>query len=278
MEEKVWLVTGSSSGFGKEICKEALSKGDYVIATARNTDSLNDLKEISEDKLLTLELDVTNQDSINECKEKALAWKDKIDVLVNNAGIGGIGALEELSKEDTKKIFEVNVFGLIETTRAFLPKLRKQKSGTIVNISSVVGHATRAGFGAYAASKHAVEAISESLFEEVKPLGIKVIIVEPGAFKTSFVGHNMIESTAIEDYSPSLTPTREFMKMFNEVAKGDPNKAAKVIIEVVNKNDDTLRLPLGNDSIDWITQSLNGRLEQISKNEELTRSTDVDTE
>jgi len=278
MEEKVWLVTGSSSGFGKEICKEALEKGDYVIATARKTDTLNDLVEEFGDKVLALELDVTNQDSINECKEKALAWKDKIDVLVNNAGIGSVGALEELNKENTKKIFDVNVFGVIEVTRAFLPKFREQKSGTIVNISSVVGHATMPGFGAYAASKHAVEGISESLAGEIKHLGIKVLIVEPGAFRTSFVGHNMVESEKIEDYNPALEQTRGMMANFNQIAKGDPNKAAKVIIEVVNKNDDTLRLPLGNDSIDWITQSLNGRLEQISKNEELTRSTDVDTE
>lgn len=276
MEEKVWLVTGSSSGFGKEICKEALEKGDYVIATARKTETLEDLKQISEDRLLTLELDVTNQDSINSCKEKALAWKDKIDVLVNNAGIGSVGALEELNKEETRKIFDVNVFGVIEVTRAFLPKLREQKSGTIVNISSVVGHATRPGFGAYAASKHAIEALSESLSEEVKNLGIKVLIVEPGAFKTSFVGQNMVESEQIEDYNPIIQPTREFMKIFNEVAKGDPKKAAKVIVEVVNKNDDTLRFPIGNDSIDWIKDSLNQRVEQSRKNEELSRSTDFD--
>ena len=204
------------------------------------------------------------------------AWKDKIDVLVNNAGIGPVGALEELNKEETRKIFDVNVFGVIEVTRAFLPKLREQKSGTIVNISSVVGHATRPGFGAYAASKHAIEALSESLSEEVKNLGIKVLIVEPGAFKTSFVGQNMVESEQIEDYNPIIQPTREFMKIFNEVAKGDPKKAAKVIVEVVNKNDDTLRFPIGNDSIDWIKDSLNQRVEQSRKNEELSGSTDFD--
>jgi short-subunit dehydrogenase len=291
MEEKVWLVTGSSSGFGKEICKEALKKGDFVIATARKTETLNDLVEEFGHKVLTISLDVTNQQSINEAKEKAISWKDKIDVLVNNAGIGSVGSLEELNKEETRKIvgsleelnkeetrkiFDVNVFGLVETTRAFLPQFRKQKSGTIVNISSVVGHATRPGFGAYAASKHAVEALSESLSEEVKPLGIKVLIVEPGAFKTSFVGQNMIESEQIEDYNPIIQPTREFMKIFNDVAKGDPNKAAKAIIQVVNNDDDTLRLPLGNDSIDWIKQSLDQRIQQSTQNEDISRGTDFE--
>ncbi len=276
MEQKVWLITGSSSGFGKELCKEVLKKGDYCIATARKTEDLEDLKEISQDKLLALSLDVTNQQSINEAKEKAVAWKDRIDVLINNAGIGGIGALEEFKIEDTRKMFEVNVFGLMETTKAFLPKFREQKSGTIVNISSVVGNATMPGFSSYAGTKHAVEAISESLAEEVKPLGIKVIIVEPGAFRTSFGGHNMMISDSIEDYSPSLAQMKGFLENFEQMAKGDPNKAAKAIIQVVENNDNTLRFPVGSDSIDWMINSLENRIAQASQNEELTRGTDFD--
>lgn len=276
MEEKVWLITGSSSGFGKELCKEILKNGDYCIATARKTEDLEDLKEISQDKLLTLSLDVTNQESINQAKEQAINWKNKINVLINNAGIGGLGALEEFSMENARKIFEVNVFGLMETTKAFLPKFREQKSGTIVNISSVVGNATMPGFSSYAGSKHAVEAISESLSEEVKHLGIKVIIVEPGAFRTSFGGHNMMIAESIEDYNPALNQMQGFMENFEQMAKGDPNKAAKAIIQVVNNNDNTLRFPVGNDSIDWMINSLENRIAQASQNEDLTRGTDFD--
>lgn len=232
-EKKVWFITGCSTGFGRCLTEELLKANQVVVATARNPKSLEDLVLKYPDQIFPLKLDVTNMNEIENAVKSAFAKYGKIDVLVNNAGYGIIGAIEEVSEAETKRIFDTNVFGLIEVTKTILPYMRKQKSGHILNISSVAGFTSTPGFGIYNATKFAVEGLSEALAGEVSAFGIKVIIIEPGPFKTDFANRSLGHATEILDYAESMKNARLYAKNIDGKQPGDPRKGAQAMIELV---------------------------------------------
>lgn len=246
----VWLITGCSSGFGRILADLALAQGDCVIATARNPDQIADLAAPHPDRLLTLALDVTDPASIKAALAQVEARFGRLDVLVNNAGFGLVGAVEELEPREYRPMFETNLFGLIEVTRAALPLMRRTGGGRIVNLSSVGGITGRQGFGLYNASKFAVEGLSEALAEEVAPFGIRVIIVEPGAFRTAFLGRSIATgATRLPAYDATSGVTRDFSAAHDGAQPGDPHKGMAVLMQAVRSNHPPLRLPLGRDAL-----------------------------
>jgi len=268
---KVWFITGCSSGFGKEIAAIALKNGDYVVATARNPDKI----EVEGENLLKLKLDVTDKTQIADAVKQAIEWKGSIDVLVNNAGFGNLGSVEETPEEVWRNLYDVNVFGLLGVTRAVLPHMKKAKKGHIFNVSSVAGLLGMAGFGPYCSTKFAVEGLSESLAQEVGPLGIKLTIIEPGAFRTQFVG-GVVKSDYGEEYVATVGETEKMMKSFESGAPGDPKKAAQVIYKVGEMDNPPLRLLLGKDAYEWGLGKIECMVASIKENKELTQSTNFD--
>ncbi len=247
MQKRVWLITGCSSGFGKILSEQILARGDQLVATARNPNSIQYLRDKSKstDQLLILKLDVNSKSDIQSTIEKAHSHFGRIDVLINNAGYGQIGALEEVSDEEIRKSFDTNVFGLIEVTRAILPIMRAQKSGYIMNMSSVAGIAALAGAGIYAATKFAVEGISEALAGEVAPFNIKVTLIEPGAFRTEFASGSLKTANEMKEYDQILASTRTLYKNIGGNQPGDPAKAASAMINLVDHPHPPLRLVMG---------------------------------
>jgi len=243
---KVWLITGCSSGLGLYIAEAALARGDQVIATAREPKKLAALEERFSERARTCRVDVNEPDTVQGAVTLAEEAFGKIDVLVNNAGYGIMGAIEEATAEEYRPIFETNVFGLIEVTKAVLPILRKQRSGRIVNLSSGAGIAGAAGYGYYNATKFAVEGLSEALAKEVTPLGVRVIIVEPGQFRTDFLGRSILMAkNEIPDYSQTSGTLRDYRRRNDGQQTGDPAKAAAVILKAVDSDQPPLHLPLG---------------------------------
>ncbi|GBD49804.1 short-chain dehydrogenase [Methylopila sp. Yamaguchi] len=247
-EPRTWLITGCSSGLGAALAEAALTRGDRVMLTARRPETLTGLVDQFPKTAHAVMLDVTDPSSV-EC---AIAATEEafgaLDVFVNNAGFGVIGAIEEVSPEEYRRMFETNVFGLIEATRAALPALRRSR-GTIINLSSGSGIATRAGFGLYSATKFAVEAISEALAQEAKPFGVRVLIVELGQFRTEFLGRSMtIAEARMPIYDDTAAGMRDMSASMSGRQAGDPAKAARVIIEAVDDPEAPLRLPLGPDA------------------------------
>jgi NAD(P)-dependent dehydrogenase (short-subunit alcohol dehydrogenase family) len=251
--KRVWLITGAARGIGATIADAALADGDAVVATGRNAQSVLD-RFGERPRLLAAALDVTKEDSIATGVEAAIAKFGRIDVLVNNAGFGVIGAIEETSPEDIRRIFETNVFGLMNVTRAALPHLRAQRSGHIINLSSVGGYQSGPGYGVYCSTKFAVEAISEALHDELAPLGIRVTVVEPGYFRTDFLdATSVVESkTRIADYDATAGEVRKAAKAVNHRQPGDPVKLAKALVEIVKSEAPPLRLALGTDALGMI--------------------------
>ena len=246
---KVYFITGTSSGFGQALAEAVLERGDQVVLTARKTEEIADLAAQNVENALPVRLDVTNEAERKQAVAAALEKFGRIDVLVNNAGQGSLGAAEEFSSEQIRRQFEVNCFGVIELTREVLPFMREQKSGHILNITSIGGLASIGGFSLYCATKFAVEGFSEALRDEVKPLGINVTIVEPGAFRTSFAGESNVKpERTIEDYNPVVEPIRQYLYGNNGKQPGDPRKAALAMIQVVESETPPLRLMLGADA------------------------------
>ncbi len=254
---KVWFITGTSSGFGRLLSESLLSLGAQVVATARKPAVLADLAEKYPASVQVLELDVTKPAQIDAAVKDALTRFGRIDVLVNNAGYGLAGGVEEAMESEFMPMFETNVFGLIRVTRAVLPQLRKQRSGHILNISSMAGLVGGAGWGFYNASKFAVEGFSEALAAEVAPLGIKVTIIEPGPFRTDFLGRSGVEAALrIPDYDATVGKTREY---FNDQAgkqRGDPARAVEAMIAVVESAKPPLHLLLGKLALDRLRGKL----------------------
>ena len=245
-KSKVWFITGASRGFGFDIAKAALASGDKVVATVRSkaTELITALKNHAD--LLVVNLDVTNEAQIKEGVEKAVKKFGQIDVLLNNAGYGLLAATEEASDAEVRKQYDTNVFGLLNVTRAVLPVMRKQKSGHIINISSLFGYAASyPGFGLYGSTKYAVEGISEGLALEVNPLGIHVTAAAPGLFRTEFISNNSyVESkSVIADYE-NVSQMRAVVKGINGNQPGDPAKLAAVIIKLANTSNPPLHLPI----------------------------------
>lgn len=257
ISNKVWLITGCSSGFGRILAEMALARGDRVIATARKVEQLADLKAQRSGQLLTLALDVTDPASINDAMARAETAFGRIDVLVNNAGFGLVGAVEELDPQEYRPMFETNLFGLIEVTRAALPLMRPNGGGRIVNFSSVGGFTGRQGFGLYNASKFAVEGLSEALAQEVAPFGIKVIIVEPGAFRTAFLGRSIaMGARRLAAYEATSGVTRDFSVANDGAQLGDPLKGMTLLMQAILAEQPPLRLPLGRDALARIDDKL----------------------
>lgn len=243
---KTWFITGISSGLGKALAQTVIEKGDFVIGTFRNQSQTDTFNIQYQDKALALTLDITKLNEIERTVKLVTNKFKQIDVLVNNAGYGLAGAIEETSIEETREIFEANFFGALKLTKSFLPIFRNQKSGQIIQISSHGGFKAFAGFGIYNASKFALEGFSEALAQEVAPLGIKVTIIEPGPFRTNFAGNSFkLAEHTIADYNTTAGVFRKKMKGVDGKQEGDPNKAAKVIYYITELDKTPLRLPLG---------------------------------
>lgn len=242
---RVWFITGCSTGFGQAITRAVLEDGECAFITARNLDQVEHFLSAFPDTCKTHRLDVLDNISVMQAVGAALAWKSQIDVLVNNAGYGLVGAVEEVDENEATGIFETNVFGLLRVTRAVLPAMRGRGTGHIVNISSMGGLVSFAGMGLYSASKFAVEGLSEALALEVRPLGINVTIVEPGPFRTKFRGGLQHAATSIVDYAQTAGKVREAMADLSVKQPGDPDLAARVILAAVRAKNPPLRLPLG---------------------------------
>ncbi|MFG2340519.1 oxidoreductase [Streptomyces yangpuensis] len=254
----VWFVTGASRGLGAEITREALERGHRVIATARHASAVLKAYPQKPDGLLAVDADVTDAEQLAAAVEAGLAAFGRIDTVVNNAGYGLVGAIEEVSDRAARDLFEVNVFGVLNTLRATLPTLRAQRSGHVLNISSVGGFATAPAVGLYGASKFALEGISEALHGELAPLGIRVTIVEPGGFRTDFLSSSSIrvEPAGIADYAAGAGPVREAMSTFDGLQPGDPAKAARAIVDVTEVEQPPLRLQLGADAVQRVEAKL----------------------
>jgi NAD(P)-dependent dehydrogenase (short-subunit alcohol dehydrogenase family) len=274
---RVWFITGASRGFGALIAQEALAAGDAVVATARDPSTIT--KRLgAHERLLAARLDVTNETQAHEAVGQAVKRFGRIDTLVNNAGYGLLGAIEEASADETERLFGTNVFGLLGVTRAVLPHMRRQRSGHIINVSSVGGYTGYPGWGVYGATKFAVEGISEALAAEVAPLGIKVTVVEPGFFRTDFLDDTSLSRTAqqIEDYRETVGKTREHAADVNHGQRGDPAKLAKAFIALANASNPPLRLPLGSDTVERIEAKNVHVAEELAAWRAISTSTDHD--
>ena len=250
---RIWMITGTSRGFGAEIAKSALAAGDTVIGTGRKAEDVTKNLGASE-RLFALSLDVCDPASIAAAVDAAIARYGHIDVLVNNAGFGVLGGVEETSAEETERVFKTNVFGLLNVTRAVLPHMRARRSGHILNFSSIGGYQSYVGWGVYCATKFAVEGISEALSLELAPLGIHATVVEPGFFRTDFLDAKSLltAKNSISDYAETVGVMRSFAEGHNHQQPNDPAKLAPAILELVNSKNPPVRLPLGRDTIEAI--------------------------
>ena len=245
-DNPVWLITGCSTGFGRELAKLVLERGWRAVVTARDPSKLADLAEGYGDRALALQLDVTDRKQIADVVAKSQKHFGRIDALVNNAGYGYLAAIEEGEDDAVRAMFETNVFGLVDMTKAVLPIMRAQKSGLIVNISSIGGITSFAATGYYHGTKYAVEGISESLAIELKPLGIDVLVVEPGPFRTNWAGPSIKQSaTRIDDYAATAGERRKQTEARSGNQAGDPVRAAQAIIDAALSDTPPLRLLLG---------------------------------
>jgi NAD(P)-dependent dehydrogenase (short-subunit alcohol dehydrogenase family) len=269
-----WLITGASRGFGALIAANALEAGHNVVATARDAAAARDALPES-DRLLTASLDVSDADQAQAAVSAALDRFDGIHVLVNNAGRGILGAVEEVSDIEAREVFETNVFGLLNVTRAALPGMRKRHAGHIINFSSVGGFAGSSGWGVYNGTKFAVEGISEALALELAPLGIQVTIVEPGYFRTDFLDGSSLHfaQASLADYAETAGQMRDRARSVSHEQPGDPRAAARLIVEFGGKPDAPLRLPLGADSVERIEAKLSSVAANLDQVREQALST-----
>ncbi len=269
-ERKNWLITGVSSGLGKSLAEEVMRRGDFVIGTMRSQEQVEQFNQVYAGQGIAVELDICDFLSVEKVLNELLSKFGRIDVLVNNAGMGFIGAVEETSLEELKKVFDTNVFGTIKLTQKVLPVMRQKGSGHIIQVSSHGGIKAFAGFGIYNASKFALEGYSEALEQELAPLGIKVTIVEPGPFRTGFAGRRLAEAEQmIDDYQETAGAFRKKLKSVDGLQEGDPDKAAVVIADLVKTKSPALRLPLGKIAL----QTIRMKLESVKSDLEAGKQT-----
>jgi NADP-dependent 3-hydroxy acid dehydrogenase YdfG len=248
--KKVWFITGCSTGFGRAIATAALAAGYQVAVAARQTADIQDIIDAYPDSSLPVKLDVTNHQEIGSAIKQVIEKFGRIDVLVNNAGIGYFGAVEESEEAEIRRMFEVNFWGLSEMTRQVLPIMREQNSGHIINISSIGGLKSWPSLGYYHATKYAVDGLSEALFKEVSPLGIKVTLIAPGNFRTDWAGRSAKDSPLhIDDYAETAEATKQWVRGISGQQAGDPKLAAQAIIGVTDAPEPPLRLLLGSDAL-----------------------------
>ena len=255
---KVWFITGTSRGFGRVWTEAALKRGDKVAATARNLASIADLKERYGENVLTLELDVTKPDQVKAAVTQAYDHFGRLDIVFNNAGYSLVGTIEEASADDVRALYETNILGALSVIQAALPLLRKQGSGHILGTSSNLGHVTMPVIGYYCSSKWAFEAIHESLAAEVKPFGIKVTIIEPGAYATEFGSPESLKFAAGLDIYADFK--KQFFGGLKGMERGDPNATPEALFQVVDAENPPLRFFLGSHNLPWVRKAYEERL------------------
>lgn len=278
MSEKVLFITGCSTGFGRQIAEKAIKAGYKVAVTARNVEQVQDLVAGNESKAIALTLDVTNQTQVKAAVKQTIDTFGRIDVLVNNAGIGYFGSVEESVEEETRKMFEINFWGLMSVTNEVLPHIRHQQGGHIINFSSIGGLVSFPTLGYYHATKYAVEGVSESLSQEVAPFNINVSLIEPSGFRTDWGGRSSVKTeTEIPELRDSVVG-----QMIQGVATqsgqeaGDPEKAAEAILTIIESDEPPLRLLLGKDAYQAATYKLSTMSESIESWKELTLNADFE--
>jgi NAD(P)-dependent dehydrogenase (short-subunit alcohol dehydrogenase family) len=277
MSDRIWFITGASRGLGRSFAQAALAAGDRVAATARDTSSLDELAEAHGDALLPVELDVTDHDACFAAVQRAHAHFGRLDVVVNNAGYGMSGAIEELTEAQARRQIEVNLFGALWVTQAALPILRDQRSGWVVQVSSIGGLAAFQLTGIYHASKWALEGFSESLRQEVEPFGIKVLMVEPSGFRTDWAGSSMdrAEPIAAYDEIESIATRRGAQREENNGKQpGNPDLAAQALLGTLERSDPPFRLLLGNVAYDVAIDRYESRLKEFRAGEQVARGAD----
>ncbi|WP_448698755.1 oxidoreductase [Mucilaginibacter sp. AW1-3] len=269
---KVWFITGCSTGFGRELAKEVLALGNRVAVAARNTNDVADIVAGYPDTAIAVKLDVTKADEIKAATAQVKQKFGRIDVLVNNAGIGYFGAIEESEEDEVRRMFEINVFGLANVTNSVLPVMRAQRSGHIVNIASIGGLVGFPGVGFYNATKFAVDGYSEALSKETAPLGIKVTVIAPSGFRTDWAGRSANNSKIIiDDYKETAEANKNAIRGYSGKQPGDPVRAAKAIVKAVESENPPLRLLLGAAAL----KGARNKLEQLKKDIDTWEETTV---
>lgn len=271
---QVWLITGSSRGLGRALAEAVLAAGHSLIATARNPEHLADLVESHGDQVRAVALDVTDPSDAAAAIQTAIDAFGRLDVLVNNAGYGDVGSIEDTSLADFRAQIETNLFGVIHVTKAALPLLREQRAGRIFQVSSIGGRVGPPGRAPYAAAKWGVEGFSEVLAKEVGPLGIKVTILEPGGFRTDFAGSSTTLRDSRPEYADTAGKMAQYQRDYHGTQPGDPAKAAAVILHLATLDDPPLRLLLGSDAYHAAEANDLARIEADRKWRELSVSTD----
>ncbi len=274
--EKVWFITGSSRGLGRSLTAAVLASGAKVAATARNPQQLDDLKQKYPGQILPIQLDVTDSKMIHDAVDQAVKHFGRIDVLVNNAGFGITGAAEAYTEEQVRSQLETNLYAPIAITRAILPVMRKQRSGYILQISSIGGRVGNAGLTMYQAAKFGLGGFTEALSKEVAPLGIHVISVEPGGFRTDWGGASMTFAPEVEGYEASVGWIIKYLRGGSFTPMGDPDKAAKVMIDLVENPEPPVHLVLGSEAAGFLQQADAARKAEFEKWLPVTKSTDHD--
>ena len=277
--KRTWLVTGAARGIGARIVEAALGQGDAVVATSRDASSLEQ-RFGAQPGLLAVPLDVTSEAQAAAAVAAGLARFGCIDVLVNNAGFGLLGAIEESTADDVRRLYETNVFGLLNVTRAVLPSMREHRRGHVVNISSLGGYQSSSGFGVYCSTKFAVEALTEALHAELQPLGLHATVVEPGYFRTEFLEGNSLQVSPriIDDYAASAGQVREAARRISLNQPGDPQRLAQAVLALVESATPPLRLPLGTDTLRTIREKHAFVERETAAWEALSASTDFPPE
>jgi NAD(P)-dependent dehydrogenase (short-subunit alcohol dehydrogenase family) len=277
--KRVWFITGASRGLGALIARAALADGNAVVATGRNVASIVEQfgdSEALRNALLPVALDVTNEAQAKAAVAAAVEKFGRIDVLVNNAGFGLLAAVEESSDADVRRMFDTNVFGLLNVTRAVLPVMRAQRSGHVINMSSIGGYRAAAGFGVYSSTKFAVEGITEALHAELAPLGVHATVVEPGYFRTDFLDGSslVVGKEVIADYDATSGAVRRKAVELNHKQPGNPRKLAAALVQLADAQQPPVRLPLGTDTLQAIAAKNAYVVEETEQWVELSRSTD----
>ena len=274
-QPRVWLITGAARGIGLRIVEAALAAGDAVVATSRDVSALRE-RFAGNASLLPAALDVTDERQAAAAVAAALQRFGHIDVLVNNAGFGLLGAVEEASADEVRRLYETNVFGLLNVTRAALPAMRERRRGHVINVSSVGGLRSGPGFGVYCSTKFAVEGLSEALHAELAPLGVHVTVIEPGYFRTEFLdGSSLtVSPRVLADYATTAGKTREAAVRINLNQPGDPKRLAQAVLTLVASPTPPLRLPLGTDTLQAIADGNAYAAAETAAWRELSASTD----
>lgn len=275
MSKRVWLITGCSTGFGRELVKIVAEKGEIAIGTVRKKDQIAELEAINPDLIKGVILDVQKQETIDQTAKIIEKEYGRLDVLVNNAGYGTLGPIEETSEEEIQRQFDVNVFGCIRMMKLALPFMRKQRNGNILNITSIAGLNGFPGVGIYNGSKFALEGIGEALAAETKHIGIKVTNIEPGPFRTDWAGRSATyNDSSIDEYNETATKNMESIREVSGNQIGDPVRAAKVMYEVTTLDEPPVHLPLGGPAYKRVGIRLNEFKEEIEKFRHLGEPTD----